>query len=84
MYEDEDGGIPDKMGNKRITLGLGNWVSWMYYVINMIKGLKSPELENMVITGTKPTWTSPSVDDEILEGDQFVRVYSDDQAGIDD
>ena len=84
MYDDEDRGNPDKMGTKRVILGHGNWTSWMHFIVNMIKGLKSPELEIMVTTGTKPTWIPPTMDDEILEEDQMVRVYTDDTAGIED
>ena len=66
MYEDEDGGIPDKIRNKGIILGRCNYTSWMHFIVNRIKGMKSPVLETKIITGTKPIWNPFIMDDEVI------------------
>ena len=82
MSEDEDRGIPEKNGNRTVQLKLGNFVGWLQYIKNRIKGLKSPELELMLITGIKPTWIAPGFGDKIRDDNgDYVRVFSDDKTG---
>ena len=84
MNKDEDRGSSLGPWNKVIVLVLGNFVAWMNYVMNKIKGLRSIQLEKMILTGKDPIWIPPTHDMEILVRGQMERVYSDDQNGIDD
>ena len=76
MYEDEAGGIPDKIRNKGKILGHCNYTSWMHFIVNRIKGMKSPVLETVVTTGTKPIW-NPSIIDKELMAKHMARFYND-------
>ena len=84
MNEDEDRGSTFGSVNKVVMLILGNFVAWMNYVMNRIKGLRSPQLENMILTGQDPVWTPPVHDMEIMVRGKLQRVYTDDNNGIDD
>ena len=84
MNEDEDRGSSSGPWNKVIVLTLGNFVAWMNYVMNRIKGLRSSQLERMILTGEVPVWTPPTHDMEIMVRGQLERVYADDRNGIDD
>jgi hypothetical protein len=48
MNEDEDRGSSAGAWNKVVMLILGNFVAWMNYVMNRIKGLRSLQLEKMI------------------------------------
>ena len=56
----------------------------MHFIVDRMKGLKSPELETMVTTGTTLTWIPPTIDEEIMIDGDLVKVYSDDAIGIEE
>ena len=84
MYEDEDRESYSSSRNKITYLTHGNYSIWLYYTTNRIKGLKSQELEIMLVTGDLPDWRMPLHDDEHEENGIMVRMYTDDNAGIED
>ena len=67
MSDDEGRGISEKNGNRGVILKHGNYTSWMHYITNRIKGLKSPELEAMITFGTMPIWRTPAFYSSISE-----------------